>query len=749
MVFSRLFAALMSAALAALSLPILSAAAPVALPAAVTSPSARPLTFAEEYREQQDLVVSINNLEPRVLTDESSLVVSGMVANHGTSPLPAPTLQLFMQATTPVSMEEMSHFFAGLLWNGPLIATDALAGTLAPGESRSFTVTVDRASLPLEGQWAWGPRGVTVEASAGDHRVNDRSLVVWDAGQNFVPARLNVLVPWTATNAPLAAYAPAIAGQLQSRPGVTLAVDPEALDVGDEVMSGVVRERLLTGTHEVIPLLPFDADPGLTMAMSSEWIQQLCDRSREGFPALLSATTDEDADAPQSGESAQLAPDGDSAQSPQSGSTHPTTLASVSDLLKRRDAARILRDVRWPSDESFGVDFLAHASSAITVAPAGALAATEDVSFLPAPRVEVDPVSGGTLIGGHADVGATVLTSPQYLSDLLGWGPSTPADTLDRDQLLSAAGAIITRERPQTERSFLAVMPRRSQLSDDALTRLRALTEHRWVEPATLSAIAGSVPTDIERLPVGPTQLDDASVQAIATLDAVLENGKATEAALVDPRPLREELTRHTFKALSASYEPRQRQVAANLLRIRTSGYAHAVHAEPSAPVNVISTSVNFPVRIANALPWEVRVRVDLDPSDRRMRVVEIPEVTIPANSSRAVEVPVKAIGSGDINVTYMVLTANGTLLDNTHSVSVRLRADWEDAATMAIAVVVGMAFIGGLLRTLRRRIRGSTGLPGAGGSTPTDTVIPVSDASPSLTAPDTLTDDPSSPLQG
>lgn len=759
MLLSRLCAALVTAALLPLALPGVAApahaapntpapahaalspvsTAPSATALHASSPSSRPPTFAEEGSQQSgDLVVSIDNFAPRVLTDESTLVVSGTVSNHGRSTLPAPTVQVFMQATTPVSMEQMAHFFTGLLWNGPLIASESLTGSLAPGESRAFTVTVDRASLPLEGQWAWGPRGVTVEATAGDEQSNDRSLIVWDAGQDFVPSRVNVVVPWTVRNAPLAVYAPAIAGQLQSRPGVTLAVDPEAVDTGDEAMSGVVRERLLTGTHEVIPLLPFDADPGLTMAVSSEWIHQLCDRSREDFPALLASTAGNSADGAQSGDSVQSAAqnEGEAPQSAPAPSQAPTNLHENGAL------ATVLRDVRWPSEDSFGLEFLAKSSSLVTLAPAGALPTAEDIDFLPAPRVEVDPLTGQTLISGEAEAGATVLTSPAYLSDLLGWGPSTVADNLDRDQLLAAAGAIITRERPQSERSFLAVMPRRSQLSEDAVARLRALTEHRWVAPTTLSEIAASPATDIARIPLESKPVDEASLQAISVLDGVLERAQATEAALSDPQPLREELTRFTFEALSASYEPRQRQVAADLLRVKTSAYSHAVHAEPSAPINVISTSVNFPVRVVNSLPWEVRVRVDLDPSDRRMRVVEIPEVTIPAHSARAVEVPVKAIGSGDINVTYKVLTVTGTVLDNSHSVSVRLRAEWEDAATMAVATVVGIAFVGGLIRTLRRRMRASTGLPGAGGSTPTDEVIPVSDASPLSAPPDTLNDD-------
>lgn len=794
--FSRLCTILSAAALAALSLPGVAASAHAApsLPSqpVIAPTTARPPAFAEEEANASgDLHVQINNFEPRILTDESTLVVSGVVTNRGKTPLPAPNLTVFMQAHTPVSMEEMSHFFAGLLWNGPSVATMTHPSSLAPGESFPFSISIDRADLPLEGQLAWGPRGVTVEAVAGDQLSRDRSVALWDSGAEYVPSRVNVVVPWTVTNAPLPAHASAIAGQLQTIDAVTLAVDPEALNVRmngehNAAMTSLLQERILRGKREIIPLQPFDGDPGLATQLKSPWVRDLCERVRTDFPSpLYSADTvvqegtspDDAAQSDEAAQSASGSPNGaaqsahalvegsqsggshgDHPQSPDAQGDTPTSDSTQSDGSQSagqdglplgprlRVTAPVLDTVRWPSAESFGLSFLAQSPDLVTLAPPNTVLTLEDLDFLPAPRVEVDILTGDTIPHGASEGTATVLASPVYLSELLGWGASTSADNLDRDQLLAAAGAIITRERPNTERSFLALMPRTAQLTDDALVRIRALTSQRWLNATTLSAIIDSEPTDIPRASIADSPLTPESREAVATVDAALDRLSTIEAAVADPQPLRAEISRRTFEALSASFDPRQRRVAAHQLRNKVETYTTAIYAEPSAPVNVISTSVNFPVRVVNALPWDVRVRVGLNPSDPRMRVVQAPEVTIPANSSLVVEVPVKAIGSGDINVTYRVTTPDGQVLDNSHSVSVRLRAEWEDTATIMVAILVGIAFIGGLFRTIRRRMRTSEGLPGAGGSDPTDTVIPVSDASPLPAPTDTLADDSVSP---
>ena len=62
------------------------------------------------------------------------------------------------------------------------------------------------------------------------------------------------------------------------------------------------------------------------------------------------------------------------------------------------------------------------------------------------------------------------------------------------------------------------------------------------------------------------------------------------------------------------------------------------------------------------------------------------------------------AIGSGDIEVTYKVTTPDGVVLDDSQTVTVRMRAGWEDAITAVIASLFGLLFLVGITRSLRKR---------------------------------------------
>jgi len=79
---------------------------------------------------------------------------------------------------------------------------------------------------------------------------------------------------------------------------------------------------------------------------------------------------------------------------------------------------------------------------------------------------------------------------------------------------------------------------------------------------------------------------------------------------------------------------------------------------------------------------------------------------TIPAGSSVSVDVPVTAIGSGDITVGYRVSTPGGQVLDDSQSVTVRMRAGWEDAGTAVVAGLLVLMLVVGVTRTVRRRLR-------------------------------------------
>ena len=91
-------------------------------------------------------------------------------------------------------------------------------------------------------------------------------------------------------------------------------------------------------------------------------------------------------------------------------------------------------------------------------------------------------------------------------------------------------------------------------------------------------------------------------------------------------------------------------------------------------------------------------------PDDPRLRATPALSQVLAARGATTVEVPVGAIGSGDIKVTYKVTTPDNVVLDDSQTVTVRMRAGWEDAITAVIASLFGLLFLAGITRSLRNR---------------------------------------------
>ena len=384
-----------------------------------------------------------------------------------------------------------------------------------------------------------------------------------------------------------------------------------------------------------------------------------------------------------------------SASSSPSGQSGTTTIAP--------DAGpTILRNVAWPADTTFGTSFLSNYASAdqITIAPASALTPAEEVTFTSYARVNVNPATGETSTDG---TGARTLAQQADLASILSWNASG-GDELDAEQALTAITAIIARERPSSSRTLFAAAARGTTVNESLTKRVNALFSPRWVSAQTFSDIAASEPTDVERQTVGAGTLDadtSTAIEAMASsLTSLVPLAKATD----DPDAVYESVTPQILPSLAAQLTPSEQLDSATAMTSQITGMLSAVTVEPSSAVNLINKSANFPVLVRNNLPWPVHVDVTLVPDDPRLRATPAQYQTLAAQGATTVEVPVGAIGSGDIEVTYKVTTPDGHILDDSQTVTVRMRAGWEDAITAVIASLFGLLFLAGITRSLRKR---------------------------------------------
>lgn len=754
-----------------------------------------------EADEGGNLQVSITSITPTVLDDTSTLTVSGTLTNlSGAQATSSTVLRLFMSVHSAVAAPDLSAYFSGHTDAGIPVAERTIDRQLGPRQKVGFTLSVPAEELPLDDSFEWGPRGICVQAQAttdeGDIDGEDRSVVVWDSYYERQQTPISVLVPFTSTQAFGSTEQWKALSELARTPGVTLAVDPEALTsfVRTGILDADGRLRSPTTTADQAQSAGTNAQPQSTAPTSQSQSTARSDSDSaspaqsgkssqpEGTQSGSANGTAADAgsqsgDQPQSGSAgpAEMTPfphwpspryptpswwhspatsafvsraldtlvgsggqvvalpsmDADPARLQELGDERLTELAresmsvfgtlstpeqvvnqagqadSATSRTGSAQSVSVIGSVLWPRSSTFGLSMLPESTGRTIIAPAGEVAPPEDASFTSVTRVEVDADDGHTHTEGASDSTRTVLTSTHELTELLAWDAPTDSDELDARQAAQAMGALITRQLPNIARPQLVTVARNTAVNSELVSRIRSLTQSDWMAPRSFAEIATSEPTDTEREDVHPTpEVPDHWEHTLHTLNEARAQVAALATALDEPHQLTSVVNVAMLNAVSAGHDDDHAIEAAKNLQGAISELYSLVHAEPSATINVINKTAAFPVRVTNKLPWTITVTATLKPDDARLRATPSAAQPLEANSTGNVEVPVQAIGSGNIDVTYIVATPRGTILDSSQSVMVRLRAQWEDIGTWSIAGLVAVAFCVGLIRNVRSQWR-------------------------------------------
>ena len=736
---------------AAMALPFglgLNEAGAAPLPAVTSQADASRPAVMGAAAEASGLVISINSLSPRIITSENEVIVSGTVQNDSPTTLANISLEVFVANETPISVAALTTALTEDEPDATHAATTSLTDVVR-GATVSFEIRIPTSSLPLTDATEWGPRVVTVSANSGEYSGKDRSILVWDSGAQVSASRVSAVVPWTSSNATQDQAERSAVLNLAASSGVTLAVDPLLIPRGPQptaspsptpdsdtsdaesgqsdqsgaesgqsgaptaspsasasptptpaptatdpaqrsrdLQSEAFVSALMGAATELIALPEGDADLGALALSGNAGFWDRASDSIAGFPSSLR-------------EAGWVAP------TPSTASPSPSPSASASGqsgtTTTSPDAGpTILRNVAWPADTTFGTSFLSNYASAdqITIAPASALTPAEEVTFTSYARVNVNPSTGETATDG---TGARTIAQQADLASILSWNASG-GDELDAEQALTAITAIIVRERPSSSRTIFAAAARGTTVNESLTKRVNALFSPRWVSALSFTDMASSEPTDVDRQTVDAGTLDADTSTAITAMASSLTMLEPLANATDDPNAVYDSVTPRILPALSAQLTPSEQLDSATAMTSQVTGMLSAVTVEPSSAVNLINKSANFPVLVRNNLPWPVRVNVTLVPDDPRLRATPALSQTLAAQGATTVEVPVGAIGSGDIEVTYKVTTPDGTVLDDSRTVTVRMRAGWEDAITAVIASLFGLLFLAGIRRSLRKR---------------------------------------------
>ena len=705
--------------------------APVALLPAPLGPTAAALPAADAPLADGRVSVSVDSLAPEVLASGQDLQISGTIVNGTDEPLESVDLVVQVQRSTEIALSGLESWLADE--GDAQMSTVITAGLSAiePGATTTFAVTVPAKDLPLSGSAEWGPRGVQVSVTEdGQSLARDRTIVVWDAGVAVSPTRVTVVVPVVASPAEMNLLAqgdkadPAAVKALRTRvegllalarPGVVLAVDPAlmtALGAGDDLPS------------------PKDADGA--------------GASPTPAPATEPPATEPDAEP-----TAEPAPaTGPTPTAPPATGASPAPDRTLAGALEAAGRSGNLIVLPWADAD---VSALAHlgegdltagaftrADETVAAWKTGSTATALTSGPLDAETLALLPQTVSTVIARPGDLpvaedltyapaGITtvddrvVLVPEASVSEAAAGILSTGSDStalcaLDARGLLRGQLAILTRQTPYRGRDIVVALDRADAAAADPAelgARLEAILASSWTQGRDLGAVVAdareqqSAGEQVQRDELPEQVLDDAEPSG-ADLNAATQAAnhlKSIGSVLADPQALLSPATDVVATSLSTLWRTDPRGRTAHIARARAAGdvVVQSLTAAPSSTINVISATADLPLRIVSGLDQAATVRVHLVPSSTRLQIDHDVTVTVPAQGQTTVLVPIKAVGSGDVDLSIELLAADGTAVGTPMTMRTRVRASWETVGTRVAAGLLVALLAGGITRTVRR----------------------------------------------
>lgn len=660
-------------------------AATTALPAGPPVPA----TAAEEG----SVDVSVVSVSHPVAHPGDEVTIRAKITNTSDAVVPDATAQLtidYVALTLRTQIEEWAS--AGPLDPVPGRPATKSLGKLSPGASKTVSFTYDPEAETFQG---FGARKLAVTVGDATGRLGiARSFLVYDAdGLEREPMQLSVLAAVTSPAidpadpstaqielAQQTASGQRLDGVLQvaEKSGLSLAIDPDTMGVAaasDDPALIDWSERMLAAAEKTTTYTLPSHDPDLA-ALAHANVRTTGGRSflhspRRGnweIPEAWKSNLAWPADG--------VVPDVETLNLAVSAGRRNVVVGSGGLAHEGTQTVTGRAEVRTPSGT-------AHAVLVDTDLTRAFLAAT-DLSAADA--------------ASSAENAATATAATTV---------STPAEGTQR---LLAETAAVASQSP-TDPPALSIVAPRTWTPDaaSANTVLAELDEAGWVDLTTVDTLFEQDAPDVVRTPLDQRRVAKAELGASNV--AALERGRDAvvtfSAVSVDESAQiwRPGVTRlATPLAVAHRADTGLREVLVQqTLESTTALTQQSVTVVPRQDVNFITDSGNIPVRVRNTLGVDATVTVVLRPDHPRLTVDARTTETISARQELDVQVPVRAIGSGDVEVTAQVLTPAGAKISDDSSFQVRVRAGWEELGTWIAAGLVALLFLAGIWRTVRR----------------------------------------------
>lgn len=590
-------------------------------------------------------------------------------------------------------------------------------------------------ALGLDDADAWGAFGVSAGYTAGDTAAGGRTAIVWRAQAQPVVTSIALVAPVTVPLSyggildadeltELTEEDGALTTQLDAYVGeqIALGIDPRIIAsiraLGTRAPAAAIDwlARLEAAPNETFALQYGDAEPALQTDAGLE--QLLAPTSFSfaldvaDFPVTVPAsetptptgvpTTDPDGTdpTPQSATSSSSASDpAAAAESPAPTPTdEPTPTETPTEPVPTVPTTEEL--LAW----AYTLPGIVWSTGAVSDADLGVFAASGgSVSMVDSANADTT----GRTLRASATVGANrALLTDHGLAESLNAAASAAtegafqtaiADVNARVAAIGTEGAVGGTVLAVLPRGVETALPSLAETAD-ALRSLPAAdrsTVANVLAEAPSAVTLGSLPAAEDRVADMKGLLDDE--QSVDRFSTVLD----------DPELLtgRERATLLSTLAAGWLDSDDAWNSAVTDQRARTDTVLASVRLADSSRINMVGGEVSLPFAVRNDLPYPVTVIMQASPSNGRLSISGSVKQEIAADSRATVLVPVQAqIGNGDVTLRVQLFSPTGQAIGDQSFVGVNVRADWEGIGAIALAVLVGLLFVSGVLRMVLGR---------------------------------------------
>ncbi|HUY44830.1 MAG TPA: DUF6049 family protein [Streptosporangiaceae bacterium] len=696
--------------------------------AAVTQAAGIRDTRTQGARTQQ-VTIAIASISPQIARPGQQVTVTGTVSNGTQGAVSGLTVQLRSSSSTLNSRGDLANYAAGNLASAvdaPVAGTQVpLTGTLLPGATQHWTVSVRTATLGLTG---FGVYPLAAEVDSGGVALNTEHtfLPFWPGSPAAagLARRVKIAWIWPLIGPPEQAACPALltnnlATDLASSGRLGRLVAAGSTPAASSAdLTWAIDPSLLSSAA----LMEHPYQVGGTAGCSGAVRQRASPAARAWLTQLRSVTAAQDffvtpyADVDTSALThAGMGTDLQRAYLKGDRVAH-TWLGGV-----QRPARQPGGGVAWPAGgvADYGVLGSLAADGIGTVVLKSTL-------MPPAAPAQYTP-SAVTSTPDGVNAGLHVALSDNTLTQILSGAPtamasrsagaSAAAGSFATKQRFLAETAMIADEAPALPRSVVIAPPREWNPAPGLATALLSETDNApWLQPTSLAKLvtAHSPAGQVPRQQPPPQKVARGELRASLLRKVRALEGSIQLWASVLGKPDSSYLAGAVAAIESSAWRGNPAQVKSLLARV--SGYLAAQQQQ----VGIINAggldtltgkSGPVPVSINNKLGQQITVRLQVQAPANRMIVVPIKSsITIGPHQQRTVAVHVRSLVAGSTVLKLSLVAPNGAVLPRRPAQLTVDATHFGTAALVIIAIALGVFVVTSAARAIRRGSRGAGG---------------------------------------